>query len=67
MKTQTITIRVGAMEKIRLEREAQQAEMNVSEYIRFLIQKGKDKIFLEDYERALKEIEELEKKNNDNI
>lgn len=38
--------------------------MNVSEYIRFLIQKGRDKLYLEDYERARKEIDELENKNN---
>lgn len=53
MKNSVITIRVGALEKLRIEREAQKKEMNVSEYIRYLLQKEKDRIFEEEYAKAI--------------
>ena len=42
MKTQTITIRVSALEKLRIEQEAQKREMNVSEYIRYIMRREQE-------------------------
>lgn len=58
MKTQTITIRVGALEKLRIEQEAQKREMNVSEYIRYLIRRAEELQFQLDYERTVKALDD---------
>ena len=57
MKKLTIELE-RVFDKVILEREAKEKGMTVSQYILFLIQKGKEKIFQEDYERTLKEIDE---------
>ena len=54
-----ITIKMKSIfDKLDIEREAKEKGMTVNQYILFLIQKGKAKIFQEEYERTLKEIDE---------
>lgn len=58
MKNATITIRVGALEKTRIEWEAQKREMSVSEYIRYLIRKAEELQFQLDYERTVRALDD---------
>ena len=58
MKTQTITIRVSALEKLRIEQEAQKREMNVSEYIRYIMRREQELQFQLDYERTMKALDD---------
>ena len=57
MKEITIEMK-SIFDKLDIEREAKEKGMTVNQYILFLIQKGKAKIFQEEYERTLKEIDE---------
>lgn len=57
MKEITIEMK-SIFDKLDIEREAKENGMTMNQYILFLIQKGKEKIFQEAYEKALKAIDE---------